>query len=131
MSVFHQMPRIPLLEQIRQNLARKNQPPTVSGMGPNFRNITHVGTGQITINSNAASQISLVSGDRIATKITNLSQADIYYGTTPSVSQLTGDLLPGGRGKWVLIAGASVVWVIAATSAGVLQTATISFAEYF
>lgn len=91
------------------------------------RNVTTVGTGQLSVTS-TPQQISLVARNKIATKITNLSATtEIFWGTTSSVSSSTGDLIPAGRGNWIGIPGASVVWVVCASG----QTASISWAEAY
>lgn len=100
------------------------------GMIPEIdRNVTTVGTGQITATT-APQQLSYVSRNKMAMKLTNLSATvDVYWGTNSSLipgDTGNGDLLPAGRGNWVNIPSPSIVFV--ATSTG---TARISWAEAY
>lgn len=121
------LPRMSDLD--RKNQARLIQKATapLGGSIPEIeRNVTTVGTGQITA-TQTPQQLSYVSRDKIATKLTNLSATDIFWGTTQGVSPTSGDLLPGGRGNWVAIPGACVIWVVCAAG----QTALMSWAEAY
>lgn len=115
-----------IMEQIRENLARKTPPQTSSDMATNDRNVTSIGTGQVTVTS-TAQQVGIVSRLRSAIKLTNLSATtEIWWGTTQAVSPTTGDLIPAGRGQWVSIPGPSVIWVVTASS-----SAAMSWAEKY
>lgn len=101
---------------------------TPQGMGPEpiDRNIPRVGTGQVAVTSIPA-QISYVDRNKISTKITNLSSVDVFWGTNAGVTSSNGDLLPAGRGNWVSIPLAKIIFVVCASG----STATISWAEAY
>lgn len=115
-------------EQIASNLKRHYQPdkPKPFYSGPDYRNVPRVGTGQLSVTS-SAQQVSSVSRSKAATKITNLGSTDIYWGTNPTTSSTNGDLLPGGRGNWVSIPNATIIFVVCASGV----TGSISWAEAY
>jgi len=116
-SVFSAEPKIPLLEQIRRNLARTSFVNATDNTNKeNQRNITTLGTGQLTVTINPQ-QIGVVSRKRTAIKLTNLSAVtEIWYGAIAGLTYQNGDFIPAGRGQWVSIPGASVIWVVCAPS---------------
>lgn len=133
MSVFPTTPviRRPILQQIRENLARRNHPNVDSSLATNDRNVTTIGTGQLTVTVNPQ-QIGIVSRKRIAIKLTNLSvTTEIWWSSIPGLIPGSGqggngDLLPAGRGQWISIPGAAVIWVAVASG-----TAQMSWAEKY
>lgn len=91
----------------------------------NPRNVTELGTGQTTVTT-TPQQISFVARNRSGIKLTNLSNTEVWYGESSSVSPTTGDLLAAGRSQWVSVPGCSILWVVTASG-----TATIAWAESF
>ena len=102
-----------------------NAPPQYK-LQTNPRNRTNLATGQLLVTS-IPQQLNMVNERRAATKLTNLSTSDIFYGPTSGVSSATGDLLPAGRGNWISIPSGSVIWVV--TASGV--TGQISWADVY
>lgn len=103
--------------------------PQGGNVAPIDRNVTSVGTGQLTVTT-VPQQLSYVSHERLAMKLTNLSSTvDVYWSTSPTLipgDTGNGDLLPAGRGNWISIPYPTVIWV--ATGSG---TARISWAESY
>jgi hypothetical protein len=81
-------------------------------------------TGQTVLNANTAALIKVRNECRRAIKITNLSAIDVYIGFSPSVNSLSGDLLLGTRGSFIVIPTTLDVYGIAASGAP-----TVSYME--
>lgn len=71
-------------------------------------------TGQVSIPDTNAVNVKLRNVLRRAIKLTNLAAVDIYIGFSQSVTTITGDLLPSGRGNFIVIPYNLDVWAIAA-----------------
>jgi hypothetical protein len=96
------------------------------GPKPIDRNITDLATGQLTVTS-VPQQINYVSTRRIATRLTNLSLNQVFYGPTSGVTISTGDLLPAGIGQWVSIPARGVIFVVCASG----LTSLIAWADAY
>jgi hypothetical protein len=124
------LPRQTDYDRKRQaQVIRKIQIPQ-GGVIPSIdRNVTTVGTGQLTVTT-TPQQLSYVSRDKMAVKLTFLSGNDVYWSANAGLipgDNGNGDLLSSSaRGNWVSIPSPSVIWV--ACSAG---TARISWAEAY
>lgn len=97
---------------------------------PIERNITTVGTGQLTVTT-TPQQLSFVSREKMSVKLQYLSGGnDVYWSTTAGLiagDTGNGDLLSSSsRGNWISIPSPNVVWVATATG-----TARISWAEAY
>lgn len=80
-------------------------------------------TGQVTIQTTAT--LILVRNDcRRAIKVTNLGTVDVFIGFSPSVGTISGDLLVGVRGSFIVIPSALDVYAIVASGTG-----SVSFME--
>jgi hypothetical protein len=124
---------VTVFDVIRQNLKNSfaQQSHVEPFAKPIDRNITTVGTGQLTVTV-LPQQLSYVSRNKTAVKITNLSATvDVYWSTIGGLvagDLGNGDLLPAGRGNWVSIPSPSIIWVAVAPGSG---TARISWAEAY
>jgi hypothetical protein len=109
-----------IADQIAANLKRQfnPEPPPRSFAQPIQRNDTDFGTGQINVTTNPV-QVVGPRSLRGAIKITNLTSTEIFLGNSSSVSTITGDLLPAGRGQWVKYDTASAIWAVATVAASV------------
>lgn len=93
---------------------------------------TDFATNQVQLNSKQAALIVTQRDDRAGIKLTNLSTIDIWILTDPqkyqsgASLQLSGDLLPAGRGQWIWVPVKAAVW-------GVSQSGTplISYLEIY
>lgn len=110
-------------------LMRRATTPQGGQVGRIPRNITTLGTGQISVTT-TPQQISYVDENRACIKITNLSSVEVFYGSTIGVSSTTGDLLPAGRGQWIEIPGGSTIFVVIAPATPQVN-GLISWAEIF
>lgn len=124
------LPRMTDYDRKRQaQTIKKAITPTGGQVKPIDRNVTTVGTGQLTVTT-TPQQLSYVSRDKMAVKLTFLSGSDVYWsaqaGLVPGDNG-NGDLLSSSaRGNWVSIPSPSVIWVACATG-----TARISWAEAY
>jgi hypothetical protein len=81
------------------------------------------GTGQVIVGTNAT-LIKVRNDCRRGIKITNLGTVDVFIGFGPSVNVLSGDLLPGTKGAFIVIPATLDIYAIVATG-----TATVSYLE--
>jgi len=81
-------------------------------------------TGQVVLNANSAVLVKVRNSCRRAIKVTNLSAIDVYIGFSPSVNSLSGDLLLGTKGSFIVIPTTLDVYAIAASG-----TPTVSYME--
>lgn len=110
-----------------KEVLRRATTPSGAWPTPIERNVTRVGTGQLTVTS-TPQQLSYVDRNKVATIITNLSTSvDVFWGTNSGLTTTNGDIIPAGKGNWKAIAGAVVIFVVCASG----STATISWAEAF
>jgi hypothetical protein len=80
-------------------------------------------TGQVTIQTTAT--LILVRNDcRKALKVTNLGTVDVFIGFSPSVGVISGDLLVGVKGSFIVIPTKLDVYAIVASGTG-----SVSFME--
>ena len=125
------LPRMSNYDRKRQaDLLARVQTPSASSDIPEIdRNVTTVGTGQLTVTT-TPQQLSYVSRNKMAVKLTFISGSDVYWGTTAGLvagDSGNGDLLSSAvRGAWVSIPSPSIIWVATATG-----TARISWAEAY
>lgn len=106
--------------QLEQDVAQTESIPT--------QLITELGapsgsTGQVTVTS-TATLIKVRNGCRRAIKVTNLGTTDIFIGLSPSVTTISGDLLVGVKGAFIVIPTTLDVYAIVATG-----TQAVSFME--
>lgn len=115
--------------KVNAEMVRRATTPTGGGVKPIDRNVTTVGTGQLTVTT-TPQQLSYVSRNKMAVKLTFLSGNDVYWSAQAGLiagDLGNGDLLPSSaRGNWINIPSPSVIWVATATG-----TARISWAEAY
>lgn len=70
-------------------------------------------TGQISLNAVQAQRIISSNPNRRSIKITNLGTEDVYIAFGQNASTITGDLLVGVKGAFVVIPATLEIWAIA------------------
>lgn len=82
-------------------------------------------TGQVVLPVNAAAIVKFRNVLRRGIKVTNLGTNDVFIGFSQSVNAITGDLLSGTKGNFIVIPSTLDIWAFAASGA------TLSYLEIF